>query len=215
MQGGDPLSVRRQFKNIVAAIVRRNRINPRARLFLEIGFAQETAVLLHEDIDLVRDLAFVKNVAPFLADQSQRFCQRWVLENVAFRRRLPFAVERVGFEECAWKSFIEPRTECPIVRDQLSDWKTFFGITNRRGEIVGEFQFAEFLVEFGPRINRSRHADRQHPLWRNRLAIQFVERGSHLLVTQAERRTPAPVHAVKFVLLRDVNNRKQIAANSV
>ena len=70
-------------------------------MLFEIGFAQKTAVRLHERVDLVRDLAFVKSVPAFFADQAQRLRQRRILENVAFRRRAPFAVERVSFEKGA------------------------------------------------------------------------------------------------------------------
>ena len=64
-------------------------------MLLEIGFAQKTAIRLHELVDLVRDLASVKSVPAFLADQSQRLRQRWILEDVAFRGRAAFAIERV------------------------------------------------------------------------------------------------------------------------
>ena len=67
----------------------------------EIGFAQISAVRLHEGVDLVRDLAFVESVASFFADQAQRVRQRRILEDIALRRRAPFAVERVGFEKRA------------------------------------------------------------------------------------------------------------------
>ena len=99
LQRRDALAVRRQFKNVVAAIIRRNRIDPGRCVLLEIGFAQIAAVRLHERVDLVRDLAFVKSVAAFFADQAQRLRQRRILEDVAFRRRAAFAVERVGFEK--------------------------------------------------------------------------------------------------------------------
>ena len=101
LQRGDALAVRRQFEDIVAAIVRRDRIDPCRCMLLEIDFAQKTAILLHELVDLVRDLAFIKSVAPFLADQSQRFRQRRIFEDVALRRRPAFAVERVSFEKRA------------------------------------------------------------------------------------------------------------------
>ena len=98
---GDALTVRRQFKNIVAAVIRRDRIDPGAGVFFEIGFAQITAVRLHEGVDLVRDLAFVESVTALFADQAQRVRQRRILEDVAFGRGAPFAVERVGFEKSA------------------------------------------------------------------------------------------------------------------
>ncbi len=162
-------------------------------MFFEIDFSQKSAVLLHELVDLVRDLALVKSVAPFLADQVQRFCQCRIFENVAFRRRPVFAVERVSFKKSAGKSFIKFRAEVPVERDQFRDRETFFCIMDRWCEIVAQFQFPELFMELGPGIHRSRHADRQHAARRNRFAIEFVELGFHLLVTQTERRTSAPV----------------------
>ena len=140
-------------------------------MFLEIHFAQETAVLLHEVVDLVRDLAFVKNIATFLTDQSQRSRQRWIFENFAFGRRPAFTVEHVSFEERAGKSFIESRTERPVIRDEFRDWKTFLSITNRRREIVAKFQLPEFFMKLRPGVDATGHADRQHSLRWNRFAI--------------------------------------------
>src|SRR5437762_877235 len=115
-------------------------------MLLEIGFAQEPAVGMHERVDLVSDLAFVESVAPFLANQSQRSRQIRILEDVPFTRGASFAIKRIGFEKRSGQSFVETRTERPVIRDQVGDWKTFFRIANRRGEIVAKFQFAEFFV---------------------------------------------------------------------
>ena len=73
LQRGDALAVRRQFKNVVAAVICRDRIDPRAGMFFEIGFAQITAVRLHEGVDLVRDLAFVESVASLSRRSSAAF----------------------------------------------------------------------------------------------------------------------------------------------
>ena len=59
-----------------------------------------------------------------------------ILENVAFRRRAAFAVERVGLEKSAGQILVKLRPEVPVKRDQFGDRKTFFRIMNRAGEIV-------------------------------------------------------------------------------
>src|SRR5260370_41229873 len=82
LQRGDALTVRRQFKNIVAAIIRRDRIDPCRCMFFEVDFAQKSAVLAHELVDLVRDLTFVKSVATFLSNLSQRLRERQMLRTV-------------------------------------------------------------------------------------------------------------------------------------
>src|SRR5438046_103232 len=76
-------------------------------MFLKIGFAQKAAIGLHEIIDLVRDLASVKSVPAFLADYSQCFRKRWILEDVAFCGCAAFAVERVRFQKRARQTFIK------------------------------------------------------------------------------------------------------------
>ena len=86
-------------------------------MLLKVGFAQKSAILAHELVDLVRNLALVKRVATFLAAQSQGFCQRRVFENVAFRRRAAFAIKRVRFQKCAGQTFVETRPKRPIVSD--------------------------------------------------------------------------------------------------
>ena len=99
LKRSDALAVRRQLENIVAAIVGRDGIDPRRCVLFKVGLAQKAAIRLHEIVDLVSDLAFVKTVAPFLADQSQRFRQRRIFENVAFGRRVALAIERISFKE--------------------------------------------------------------------------------------------------------------------
>src|SRR6266508_434346 len=115
-------------------------------MLLEIGFPQEPAIGTHKRVDLVSDLAFVESVAPFLANQSQRSRQIWVLEDVALAGRASFAIKCVSFDKCSGQSFVEARTKRPVIRDQIGDRKTFLGIANRRGEIVAQFLFAEFFV---------------------------------------------------------------------
>src|SRR5215831_1231254 len=115
-------------------------------MLVEIDFPQEPAIGAHKCIDLVRDLAFVESVPTFLADQSQCSRQIRVLEDVAFTGSASFAIKRVGFEKRSGQSFVETRTERPVIRDQIGDGKTLLGIADRRSEIVAELQFAEFLV---------------------------------------------------------------------
>src|SRR5215467_1652118 len=115
-------------------------------MFLEIDFPQESAIGLHKSVDFVSDLAFVKSVAPFLADQSQRSRQIRILEDVAFTGSASFAIKRIGLEKCSRRSFIEARTERPVVRDQIGHRKTFLSIANRWGEVVAQLQFAESFV---------------------------------------------------------------------
>src|SRR5215467_13758097 len=119
-------------------------------MFLEIDFPQESAIGLHKSVDFVSDLAFVKSVAPFLANQSQRSRQIRILEDVAFtgsatvsiwRRRALAPIrrlagpranrlhwQRISPEKRSGQSFIKPRTERPVIRNQIGHRKTFLGI---------------------------------------------------------------------------------------
>src|SRR5258707_4570607 len=97
-------------------------------MFLEIGFPQETTIGTHKRVDLVSDLAFVESVAPFLANQSQRSRQIWVLKDVAFTGAASFAIKRVGREKRSGQSLVEARTKRPVIRDQIRDPETFLGI---------------------------------------------------------------------------------------
>src|SRR5258707_6514389 len=108
-------------------------------MLLEFVFAKEPAIGTHKRVDLVCDLAFVESVAPFLANRSQRSRQIRVLEDVAFTGRAFFAIKRVSRDKRSGQSFVEARTERPVIRDQIGDWKTFLGIANRRGAIVAQF----------------------------------------------------------------------------
>ena len=102
----------------------------------EIGFAKKPAVLLHEFVDRVCDLPFVKRVPALFADQAQRFRQGRILEDVALCGGAAFAIKCVGLQKCAGKPLVNARTEGPVVRDQFCDGKTFLGVTNRRGKVV-------------------------------------------------------------------------------
>ena len=137
------------------------------------------------------------------------------MKDIAFGRGAPFAVKCVGFEKRPGQTFVDARTETPVIGDQFADGKTFLRIMDRRREIVSQFQFPEFLLQLRPGVNATGHADWQHAGRRDRLALQFREFGFHLLVAQTERRTAASVDSVKFVFLRAVNDGEEIAADAV
>src|SRR5438067_11395773 len=107
----------RQIKYVVAQIIHRDGLEPRRSMLLEIGFPQEPAIGTHKRVDLVCSLASVESVAPFLANQSQRSRQIWVLEDIAFTGRAFFAIKRVCRDKCSGQFFVEARTERPVIRD--------------------------------------------------------------------------------------------------
>src|SRR4029077_910909 len=139
LQRGNALTVRRKLENIVAAIIRRDRLHPGGRMLLEVGFSQKAAISPHEIVDLVRDFSFVKNVATFFTDQPQSFSEPWIFENIALGRSAAFAVGRVSFEKRAGQSFIQTRSERPVIGNQFCDRKTFFGISNGGRKVITQF----------------------------------------------------------------------------
>src|SRR5207253_7843097 len=104
-------------------------------MLLEIGFAQKTAIGLHEPVDLVRDFSFVKNVPAFFTNELQSFGEVWIFENITLCWCAALAVERVGFQKCARQTFIQARPKRPVIRNQFRDRKTLFGISNRRRKV--------------------------------------------------------------------------------
>src|SRR6476661_1296352 len=105
-------------------------------MLFEIGFPQKAAISSHEIVDLVCDLAFIKNVATFFTDQLQSFRETKIFENIALRRGASLAVERVSFEKRAGQPFIQARPERPVISNQLRDRKSLFCVPNRRGKII-------------------------------------------------------------------------------
>ena len=156
MKRRDALAIRRQLKNIVAAVVDRYRLDPSGRVLFEIGFGQKAAIGTHKSLDLIGDLTFVETVAAFFANQPQRFRKRRILKNVALCRRPAFAIEGVGFQKCSGQIFVEARTKGPVIRNQVADGKTFLGVTNGRREIVTQLQFTKLFVQLCPGVDRPR-----------------------------------------------------------
>src|SRR6516165_6454873 len=92
---------------------------------------------------------------------------------------------------------------------------TLLRVLDRWREDFRHWQLAEFFVQLEPRVDATRHADRQEAGRRNRLRADFLELLFELIVTQTKRRSSAAVEAVEFLGLGVVDDGKQIAANSV
>src|SRR5206468_1018661 len=115
-------------------------------MLVKISFAEKAAILPHELVDPVRDLSLVENVPTFFSNQTQRLRECRVFENVTFRWRPTFTIERIGFEKCAGRILIKFRPEMPVKGDQLGDRKTFVGVFRSRRQIVTQLELAEFFM---------------------------------------------------------------------
>ena len=93
-QRGEALVVRRELVERVAAIGRRDRLDPRGLVRGEILHRQVAAVLLAVVDDGPGDLAAIERVAPALGERAERARQVLLHEDVAGLRRA--AVDEVG-----------------------------------------------------------------------------------------------------------------------
>src|SRR5204863_5560629 len=71
-QGGDPLPVRRDLPDLVAAVRRADRLDPAAGVLAQAGAGQEAARLRGEGGEPPAQFAAVERLGPALADQAQR-----------------------------------------------------------------------------------------------------------------------------------------------
>ena len=90
--------------------------------------------------------------------------------------------------------------------------KTVLGVPDRRGQIGSQGKLAEPLVHRRPAADGPRDRDRVYAaigkLALHALAVEEIERHSR-------RRPPARVHPVQLVLLRQVHDGKEVAADAV
>ena len=92
-QRGEALPVRRQFENVEAAIIGRDRRDDFAAVAGEILLGQERAARANRLHHVLRDLAFIEGARAFLRDRLHGRSQRRKLDHVAFVRR--GAVEQI------------------------------------------------------------------------------------------------------------------------
>ena len=72
LKGGDSLTVRRQFPDVVAAIIGADRLDPVAFMLGKVLEREIAPVLLAEGHDFPRNLSFIERPWPLLGDDSQR-----------------------------------------------------------------------------------------------------------------------------------------------
>ena len=65
------------------------------------------------------------------------------------------------------------------MRHHFGDRRAFLGVVDRRLEDPGQRKLAELFVQFAPPVDAARHADRQHPIFRDRKDARLFEFGLH------------------------------------
>ncbi len=182
---------------------------------LEVGLAQVAAVGLHEGVDLVRDLAFVEHVPALLADQAQGVGETRVLEHVALRRGLAGGGQGVRFLPRAGQVFEGREVAAPVEGDGLRDGVALLRVPDGPREVIGEGELAELVVQRSPAVHAPRDVDGQHADGRQEGAVQLGDGVARLFVGKPLRRAARAVEAVEFVLLGDVDDGEQVAADAV
>ena len=94
LQGGDALAVGRQFPDVVAAVVGRDRLDPFGRVIGQVLERHVAAVRLGIVDDLPGDLAAVERRRAVLGDRAIARRQVGIAEDLAFGRRM--AVDQIG-----------------------------------------------------------------------------------------------------------------------
>ena len=75
----------------------------------------------------------------------------------------------------------------PIVRDQFAERKALLRVADGRREHLRHWQLPKLRVKLEPAIDRTRHADWQHPGGGNGGALELRQLSLHLLEAQTER----------------------------
>ena len=214
LQRGDALPVRRQFPDVVTAIVGADRVDPFAGVRGHVLIAQETIVGIEIRIDAARDLALVERIAAAVRDLLQCIREIRIAPHLAFARRAS------GFRRAAidGELFLEPRplrqhrhAAAPVIRDDVVHRMTVARVTDGGRQILRHRAFAETPMQREPAVDGTRHAHRQWTMRGNigqAAPLEFVER-------QRFGRTARTVVAVQLFRLRIPHDGEQIAADAV
>ena len=162
----DPLPVRRQLPDIIAAIVRRDRLDPLAPVRGQVVGIEQAADPPGIGRDLLGDRPAIEGLAPPRGQQPQRARQAGIAEDLPLRRRLAARQEagRRGrhLGQLAGGGL-------PVRRDDLADRETFLGIRDRRRQQLGQRLRAEPLAQHFPALDAAGHRPAQRTFGRDRL----------------------------------------------
>ena len=158
-QRGEPLVVRRKFVKGVAAVGRRDRLDPRGLVLREILHRQIPAVLLAVVDDGPADLAAVVGVAPALGERAERAGEILLDEDVAGLRRL--AVHEIGRRGRRRASQLLDLGN-PVGDGFLHHREAVFGERNRRRQQIRQLHRPVLLEQRHPPVERAGHGDGLH-----------------------------------------------------
>jgi hypothetical protein len=204
-QRDEPLGVRWQLVDLVAAVGGADRIDPVGAVRREVGGDQEAATLLHVGRDGGADCTAVNGSGAVACDLLERLRQIAVLKDLS-RPRSAAARKKHG-----GGSVIQPRRRrAPLRANDLGHRKPIARVADGRPERRGEADGAVLLEQFRPPGDRAGHRDRIHTVGRYRRDALIEQRvgvgigaGAAARIESAQH-LPAPV----------VDDCEHIAANT-
>ena len=200
-QRGNALRVRRHFVHRPAAIGRRDRFDPFARIIGKIFRRERAAMPRGERQNSLGDFPLIKRVAPALRDLPQRPGEIGIAHDFAQARRAVRNQIRVRRRLIVAKQ-IDIRRE--VLRDPLRHRITVLGDLNRRGQHLIHFLFAEAVEQLLPPIDGPGNGDGLDPSPRH-LAQTFLAQS----LDRLRGGSPAAgVQAIIFSALRVVHDRE-------
>ena len=199
-QGEDAGAVRRDLPDVVAAVVRADRLDPGRRVVLEVGLGEVAAVGLAEGDDPAGDVALVERVPASLRDRLVGGGEPRVPEHLPDARRA--AVRQVGGGRVGPLRQREGRAR-PLTLDDLAHGEAVARVGDGRGEDLGQLHRPEALQQLVPGVDRAGHRPREravarHPvvaLPNQRLAADLVRRNGPSRSGRRGVPTPRPRRA--------------------
>ena len=207
LQDGDALARRRQLPDLVAAIVRADRLDPGRGVIGEILERKQPADLVRIGDDLLGDHALVENLRAFPRDRLVDPAQVRILEHVAGPGRVAIGeIGRQGIRRFA-QAFLGLG---PPSGDDLGDRKALLGVLDGRTQNIREGQLAELLMQVVPARNAAGHRPGQRAVFGNLLQLVHLEVFARGLVGRAA----AGVEAVQLLGLVVPDDGEQVAADA-
>ena len=209
LQRGDALAVGRQLADLPAAVGGLDGLHPLGLELRQVLGRHHAAAFAHHGHDCLRRRTLVEAVATLLRDSPERPRQVGVAERLASPRRLSPNQERRPRLGIVRQHLDRMR---PQLGGHLHHRKAVLGVPDGRCEIGRQREPAEALVQGRPAGHRPGDGHRVDPAVRqltlDSLAFQKLERHSC-------RGPAARVHPVELVLLRQVDDGEEVAADAV
>ena len=207
-QGEDAGAVRRHLPDVVAAVVRADRLDPDRCVVLEVGRREVAAVRLAEGDDAAGDAAAVERVAAVLGQRLVGGGEPRVPEHVA-RDGRPSAGQVGGGRVRPFQQ--RGRRGVPLAGDDVAHREPAARIADGRRQHVGQRQRAEAVQELLPAVDRTGNRPGERAVSRHPLVALADQR----LAADRVRRAAGRVQGVQPLRVGVPHQREQVAADAV